>query len=251
MTTLSCIRAVVETVLDPPILLPVSLSSPVAAHPFVSAVQPFLEARDGRALTDFLRAHYTSDDLCSLLATPQADVAKVAALALGMVGDGCCVPCLVDRLADPDPVVHQMAEHALWNVWFRAGSPAANEHLCRGTRCLNDRDFDCAFKHFNAALALCPDFAEVYHQRGLAWSLLDEYEKAIADYRQAARLMPCHFGAWAGLGQCYAMLERIEPAIEAYERARDINPRIEGIAQALGDLRRLAQRRRPAPGGSA
>jgi tetratricopeptide (TPR) repeat protein len=210
---------------------------------FVSAVQPFLEAQDPAALRIFLTSHYQNDDLCKLLANSDADVVKVAALALGMVGDRLCIPCLAGRLCDPDPMINQMAEHALWNVWFRSGTAAANQELCLGTHCLNDRDFDCAFAHFNRALELSPEFAEAFHQRGLAWSMLDQHERALADYRRAVEMMPCHFSAWAGLGQCYSMLEKIPQAIEAYEQARELNPHIDGIGQALGDLRRLARRR--------
>jgi tetratricopeptide (TPR) repeat protein len=138
-----------------------------------------------------------------------------------------------------------MAEHALWNVWFRSGSAQANQELARGAQCLTDREFDCAFKHFNRALLICPNFAEAYDQRGIAHFLLDEFEGAALDYRKAVELMPCHFSAWAGLGHSYAHLEMIPQAVEAYEQAREINPHLDGITHALGDLRRLAQRRAP------
>jgi tetratricopeptide (TPR) repeat protein len=220
---------------------------PLNPDGFLEAVQPLLEARDVHALTRHLQGNYHIEQLCGLLASTDADVCKVAALALGLVGDRTCIDCLADRLADPDPVINQMAEHALWNVWFRSGSPQANLELCQGAQALNQRDFQCAIDHFDRALELCFDFAEAHHQRGMAWYLLEEHEQAIADYTAAVILMPNHFCAWAGLGHSNAHLERIPQAIEAYERAREINPHLKGIAQALGDLRHLAQRRASRP----
>ncbi len=210
---------------------------------FLDAVQPLLAERDVVALAAYLRRNYTTEQLCSLLCDPQPDVCKVAALGLGLVGDPACIPALVDRLRDPDAMVNQMAEHALWNVWFRGGTPQANHELAMGARSLTERDFEQAFTHFNRALILCPGLAEGYNQRGMAHYLQDQFEAALLDYRRAVELMPCHFAAWAGLGHCHAQLEMIPQAIEAYEQVRELNPHMDGIAQALGDLRRLARRR--------
>ncbi|MFI5382025.1 MAG: tetratricopeptide repeat protein [Tepidisphaerales bacterium] len=210
---------------------------------FLDAVQPLLEARDVAALAAYLGHHYTADHLCAFLCAADRDVCKVAALSLALVGDAECIPALVDRLRDPDAVINQMAEHALWNVWFRGGTPQANHELAVGARSLSDREFGDAFAHFNRALVCCPDFAEAYDQRGMAYYLMDRFEAALLDYRKAVELMPCHFSAWAGLGHCYAHLDMIPQAIEAYEQVRELHPHLDGIAQALGDVRRLAARR--------
>jgi tetratricopeptide (TPR) repeat protein len=177
-----------------------------------------------------------------MLAASKPDVRKAAALCLGFMGDVSCVNCLASSLADADPVVNQFAENALWNIWFRAAPRAAAELLAMGARCMNDQEYTTAIQFFNQALAIFPTFAEAYHQRGMAWHLLDRHEDAIKDYQQTLALMPQHFCAWAGLGQCHACLRHIPQALDAFEHAREINPRIEGVSEAIGDLRKLASR---------
>jgi tetratricopeptide (TPR) repeat protein len=223
--------------------VPVSTTSFPDSARFLDAVQPLLETRDVAALAAYLGRNYTTEHLCAFLCAADRDVCKVATLCLSLVGDAECISSLVDRLRDGDAIVNQMAEHALWNVWFRGGTPQANHELAMGAKGLSDREFDIAITHFNRALVLCDDFAEAYDQRGMAYYLQDRFEAALLDYRKAVKLMPCHFSAWAGLGHCYAHLEMIPQAVEAYEQVRELNPHLDGISQALGDLRRLAARR--------
>jgi tetratricopeptide (TPR) repeat protein len=209
---------------------------------FFQALQPLLEAGEPCALVHYLREHYTLKQLCRILLTPSADVRKVAALCLGLVGDSSCISCLVEVLSDDDIVVNQMAEHALWNVWFRAAPRAATELLAQGTRAMNDQEYEQAIDYFNQSISIFPSFAEAYHQRGMTYHLMDRHQSAIEDYAKTIALMPSHFCAWAGLGHCHAYLRQIQQALEAYERAREINPHIEGVREAIGNLRRLAER---------
>jgi tetratricopeptide (TPR) repeat protein len=209
-------------------------------HKFVKAVKPLLEARDLEALVCHLKHNYTSAQIVSLLGCTDCDARKVAALALALVGRKSCIPALANRLRDPDPMTNQMAEHALWSIWFRCGSPAANAQLARGAQCLSDRKFQCAFAHFGRAINLCPDFSEAYNQRAIAHHLREEHEPSIVDCRRAIELMPCHFGAWAGLGHCYAHLGRLTSALEAYEKALAINPHLDCVRQAVKEIRKQA-----------
>ena len=204
---------------------------------FVASVKPLLEAKDLKGLLSHLKANWTPDQITDLLKGPDDDVRKVAALALSLVGGGCCIPIIAERLRDADTMTNQMAEHALWSIWFRCGSPAANGELARGTHCLSDRDFDTAIMHFNRAIELSPGFAEAYNQRAIAFYLLEDFERSKRDCEMVTELMPCHFGAWAGLGHCYAHLEDLAEAVRCYERALEINPHLEDIRQAVQELR--------------
>jgi tetratricopeptide (TPR) repeat protein len=206
---------------------------------FVSTVRPFLQANDTTGLADLVRATWSRDQIGRLLDSTDVDARKVAALCLGLVGGRRCVDRLCPMLADPDPVVHQMAEHALWSIWFRLGAtPAANTALCRGARALGDRDFARAIAHFDAALEADPNFAEGYNQRAIAHYLSDAFTASIADCREAVRLMPCHFGAWAGMGHCHLHLDEPHHALRAYRRALDIYPHLHDVRQAVAEIRR-------------
>lgn len=165
------------------------------------------------------------------------DARKVAALAYGLVGGECSLSKLVPLLKDPDAVLAQMAEHAMWSVWFRLGSPDANHQVCRGTRALNRHDYDHAIEHFTRAIEIDPKFAEAYNQRAIAKFLQERYGECIDDCRRCVELMPFHFGALAGLGHCYAHEGRLVPALRCYEKALTINPRMEDVRQTIAELR--------------
>ena len=56
---------------------------------------------------------------------------------------------------------------------------------------------------YNKAVRLKPNDAEVYHDRGLVYSYMREYEKAIKDFTEAIRLKPDHAAAYGNRGATY------------------------------------------------
>ena len=106
---------------------------PIQPDEFVAAVQPLLERKDMGGLLHLLKSRWTPEQIVDLLKCRHCDARKVAALALGLVGGQCCLKPLSEQLKDPDPVVNEMAEHALWSIWFRSGSCAAFPCESRGS----------------------------------------------------------------------------------------------------------------------
>lgn len=218
-------------------------ADPIDAASFVACVQPLLEVRDAQGLLDLLRNRFTGDQITGLLRSQHNDARKVAALAISLVGTTCCLPKVAPLLQDPDPMVNQMAEHAMWSIWFRSGAtPEANKELCRGTKALNGRDFAGALRHVGRAIEIDPSFAEAYNQRAIIHYLQERYAESIEDCRRAVERMPLHFGAWAGMGHCHAHLGRPCEAVECYERALSINPHLDGIPQSIQELRKRIDR---------
>jgi tetratricopeptide (TPR) repeat protein len=218
-----------------------SVAPPIDPQQFVTTVTPLLAGQDLAALVTLLKENWTHSQIASLFSSDNSDARKVAAFAFGLVGQKCCVNKLARLLKDPDPMVHQMAEHALWSLWFRSGTPEANHEACRGTRAMNRRDFEHALTHFNRAIDLDPTFAEAYNQRAIVHYLQERYIESIEDCHRAVSRMPCHFGAWAGMGHCYAHLGKHDEAIRSYEKALEINPRLEGVRQGIDSLREKSQ----------
>ena len=210
---------------------------PIDPKQFVASVSPLLAGQDLGALVHLLQTNWTHQQLATLFTADDSDARKVAAFAFGLVGKKCCVNKLAALLHDPDPMVHQMAEHALWSIWLRSGSCEANHEVARGTRALNRRDFDHALKHFNRAIELDPAFAEAYNQRAIVLYLQESFARSIDDCRETVSRMPCHFGAWAGMGHGHAHLGQHGDAIRSYERALETNPRLEGLRQAIESMR--------------
>jgi tetratricopeptide (TPR) repeat protein len=214
----------------------IQLPSTQSAH-FVAAVQPLLERKDVKGLHQLLKSRWSLEELTGFLACDQDDVRKVAALALALVGGRCCISAVASQLRHSDPMVNQMAEHALWSIWFRCGCQEANHELCRGTKALNCRDFANATAHLTRAIEIDPNFAEAYNQRAIVKYLQERFDESIQDCLRAVELMPCHFGAWAGMGHCHAHAGRLTEALESYDRALAINPHMESISQMVRELR--------------
>jgi tetratricopeptide (TPR) repeat protein len=215
----------------------VSSVTPINPAEFVNTLTPFLEGQDLTGMVSAIGERWTHKQIADLFDCPDDDARKVAALAFGLVGGKCCLPKLLPLLRDPDAVVAEMSEHAMWSVWFRIGTPDANHQVCRGTRSLSRGDYEHAIEHFTRAADLDPTFAEAFNQRALAKFLLERYEDCIEDCRQAVRLMPYHFGALAGLGHCHAHQGRLVPALRCYEKALAINPRLDDVRQTVNELR--------------
>jgi tetratricopeptide (TPR) repeat protein len=216
----------------------VSHTSHINPSEFVERVQPLLEKQDFQGLLKLLRCHWSSDQIKELLSCKCGDARKVATLALGLVGARCCIPSLAHQLQDPDPLANQMAEHALWSIWFRCGSECANGLLTRGAAAMDAREFETAEKLFAQAIEADPAFAEAYHQRAIVRCLTDRYADSIADCLEVVQRMPCHFGAWAGMGHAHAHLGQLPDAIRCYIKALKINPHLECLDQAVKDLRK-------------
>ena len=204
---------------------------------FVSAVQPLLEKRDLCGLISLLQ-QWETRQIVGLLQSSHGDARKVAALALGLVGGACVLGPLAEQLRDPDPIINEMAEHALWSIWFRSGKPQANCELNRGAKAMDSGDLEAAVQSFSRAIELDPAFAEAFNQRAIAYYLMERFDDSIRDCNSVVSLMCCHFGAWAGMGHCYAHQGQFARALDCYRKALEINPHLECVREACDELQR-------------
>ena len=160
---------------------------------------------------------------------------------------------------DSDPMVNQMAEHAMWSIWFRSGArPRRTRSCAAGREALNGRDFAGALEHVDRAIRLDPKFAEAYNQRAIIHYLQERYEESIEDCSRAVERMPLHFGAWAGMGHCHAHLGRtragggvlrprpLDPPLP--RRHPPIHPGTEKTAQRAGERARFCGSAEPRSG---
>ena len=212
----------------------------IEPHVFLDAVKPLLESRDTHALDRALRDLGSAQRIVPLLDCADNDVRKVAALALALVGDDSCLGPLAAQLRHDDPVVNQMAEHALWSIWFRGGGDEANRMIAAGAEAMAGKDLAQAEGHFTDALLVCPDFAEAYNQRAIVRYLREHFDGSLADCRAAVRLVPDHFGAWSGMGHCLAHQGDFPEALRCYEQALRINPHLDCVRELCQELAHCA-----------
>jgi tetratricopeptide (TPR) repeat protein len=214
-------------------------STTIDADEFLAKLQPVLSSGNLQNALECVQIRWTSCQICTLLKDPAPDVRKLAALALSLVGDRRAVLPLAIALHDPDPMVTQVAEHALWSIWFRLGKPAAVRLVQCGSHHLQHNNPCCAIERFTQAIQEDPGFAEAYNQRAIVWYLSEHYAKAIADCEATLALLPQHFGAMSGMGHCHAHLGQWREAKHCYRLALAIHPRLDGIQASLDQINRL------------
>jgi tetratricopeptide (TPR) repeat protein len=208
---------------------------PIEPKQFVELVSPLLQQKDLHGLCSLLKTRWEPDQIRNLLSSKHNDARKVALLALALVGPKCCIDELTAQLKDPDPMINELAEHALWCVWLRSGKGAeANQLVCQGTDAMNRRDFAGAIELFSRAIHHDPDFAEAYNQRAIGYYLVEDFQKSIGDCKRTVRRMPCHFG----MGHSHTHLEQIPEAIASYEKALEINPHLACVRESIEALKK-------------
>jgi len=215
--------------------------APSAIDPqeFISTLESSLsQGRVEEALLR-VRARWTAGQIIALLQDKSADVRKVAALALSLVGDTGAIGPLAVALHDGDAMVAQVAEHALWSVWFRLGNPRAVCLVKCGNNHLHHGNYVCALEKFSQAIQEDPGFAEAYNQRAIAHYLSERFDESIADCQSALALVPQHFGAMSGMGHAHAHLGNWRGARHCYRLALAIHPRLEGIETSLEQIEQL------------
>ncbi len=205
---------------------------------FLHRVRPALERHDAEALAATVNTHWTPPQLCRLMRDGTHDARKVVCLTLGLVGDIDCTSCLVKALRDEDSQINELAEHALWSIWFRSGSGRAMSSFTKAVTALNDSKYDVALDGFHEAVAIDPGFAEAFNQCAIAHYMLEQWKHALDDCQAAVNIVPDHFGAWAGMGHCHVHLDQLDDAVSCYRQALEINPQMPGVAQALAGLQR-------------
>lgn len=203
---------------------------------FIDLVREPLEKHDSDALARLIQERWSHEQIIQLLGSREGDIRKLAALALGFVGDRRSITALANCLRDSDPMVNQMAEHALWSVWFRSGSKPAQELVHRGTELLDEKRFSEALGEFASAIRIDPTYAEARNQRAITYYLIEDFHASIDDGQIVVQLMPTHFGAWSGLGHCFAHLADSRRALNAYRRALAVNPYLSCVREIVKEI---------------
>ncbi|EUC38406.1 hypothetical protein COCCADRAFT_83325 [Bipolaris zeicola 26-R-13] len=86
-----------------------------------------------------------------------------------------------------------------------------------------DRQHDDAVKCFSRATQLDPKFAYAYTLQGHEHVANEEFDKAMAAYRNAISADNRHYNGWYGLGNVYERLGKYEVAEKHYRAAAEIN----------------------------
>ncbi|MEM1097972.1 MAG: tetratricopeptide repeat protein [Planctomycetota bacterium] len=209
---------------------------PDFAEQFMALALPPLQRGDAEELSRTVQRRFTTLDIAQLLRHERVDVRQVAALTLGMLGGPDAIGVMARALHDDEPDVVEIAEHGLWSIWFRLGRPESNESFVRGVELLGEDRLDEARSELRDAVQLDPDFAEARNQLAIVHYLEGDYAESIRACEACVSLMPCHFGATAGMGHGCVQLGQLHDAMRHYRRARSVHPRMPGLDEHLATL---------------
>ena len=159
----------------------------------------------------------------------------------GLPADG---PLLVKRLADDSPVVRELAEAGLWQVWSRSGDAETDRMLAGGVQQMASGKFREAIQAFGRVIQRKPGFAEGWNKRATAYYLAGEFQKSLADCAEVIKRNPQHFGALSGYGQIYFQLEDYEKSLEFFRRALAVNPNMDGVEINIQRIEELLREKR-------
>lgn len=194
---------------------------------------------ENQELSCFLEAAadiYTPGTLQRLVSHHEISVRRAAVLALTSLGDYRVSRTLACALRDPDPVVAMLAETGVKMLWRRDGNEYDQGRLGDIISLINQCDFVTATLLATVQISLTPHFAEVWHQRGMAWFSRGEYAQAAADFHRTLELNPHHFEAAAMLGHTLVRLNQKSPARKAFRRSLRINPGMKNVRRELKSI---------------
>ena len=216
--------------------------NPDEGQEYLDILEPLMEAGDLNRAAECIKQSWCGGKLCTFLTHGEPEVRRAAVMGLTLVGNIQAIGPLVAALHDTDLRVYELAQDALWTIWFRAGNAQACCHLKCGAHHLKHGNLDTATEKFNLAVQADPGFAEAYNQRAIAGYLAERYADSIDDCRRTLAIIPQHFGAMAGMGHCHAHLGHFSDARRYYYKTLEINPRMDGIAASLEKILALLEK---------
>jgi tetratricopeptide (TPR) repeat protein len=198
----------------------------------------FLADHDLDAFRGRMLARYNEGTLERIIIhSPNPIARRGAVLALGLEGHyQTCNLVLGQALRDLDATVREMAEDALWAVWFRADSPENNLILETVRDLIGAGHLNEAITTADRLIAVAPNFAEAYNQRAIAYYLQGRLAESARDCREVIKRNPVHFAALAGLAKCQMGLNRPREALETLRQALKLQPLNEPLRETVKAL---------------
>src|SRR5215813_12542794 len=97
--------------------------------------------------------------------------------------------------------------------------------VSQGDTSANNRDYDRAIADYGEAIRLIPKYALAFSNRGVAYGKKSEYDRAISDFNEAIRLDPKLAFAFFNRGLAYGHKGDHDRAISDYDEAIRLDPK--------------------------
>jgi anaphase-promoting complex subunit 3 len=96
------------------------------------------------------------------------------------------------------------------------------------------KEHETALSYFKRSLQIDPNFTYTHTLSGYEYMANEDFDKAVACFRNAIRSDERHYNAWYGLGAIYHRQEKYDLAEYHFERAVSINPQSSVLRCNLG-----------------
>lgn len=196
-----------------------------------------------------VQKRYFESTLQRLLAQRDTSTREAALAALRVIGTMSSNAILAACLRDADLHVRELAESAMWAIWFRADSAENNQELQRLMHLVGEQEFAKALAGLDALIRKASKFAEAFNQRAILYYRWGQYRRSITDCERTIKLNPYHFGAMSGMAQCFLQLKKPVEALRAFRHAQRINPSLDGIQESIRALEQYLREERRKRGG--
>ena len=140
---------------------------------------------------------------------------------------------LMPMLRDPDRLVRQHAEQAIWSLWGRSGNDEIDRLFRAGVGQIGRARINEAIDTFTRVVDNVPTFAEAWNKRATARFLAGDLAGAMDDCERVLALVPDHFGSLAGYGHIYFRLDDLDMAILYWQRALAVNPNLLSVERSI------------------
>ena len=107
---------------------------------------------------------------------------------------------------------------------------AANEYFQSGIKYAEEGRYSKALKAFNETIRSAKAdadknwLAEVFFQKASVYYALEEFEKAVSEYKEAIKLNPNSTVFYNALGIAHSELKQYKAALDAYKKALELSP---------------------------
>src|SRR5262249_30059012 len=98
--------------------------------------------------------------------------------------------------------------------------------VSQGDTSANNRDYDRAIADYGEAIRLIPANAHAFLGRGNAYASKGDHDRAIADYSEAIRLAPKYALAFSNRGVAYGKKSEYDRAISDFNEAIRLDPKL-------------------------